>query len=382
MPHPPPATTSHRPSGRLVVLTCVVLLAHWAVLRASPLALAAHASTDAGSSWAFATRTIASGQPQGVAAVATREPVARPVRKPQRPVAAAPVASPASLQGLEQNSPQAPEQWTQPATESIAIVTKEDPVNEPMADIQLAAAAVPPTKGAEAAAASAVKQDAARLPAAKAVRKYAFPPSARLKYDVKGEIKGFPYHVNGDLQWAQDGKTYNARMEISHFLLGARVQTSAGRLGAHGLEPTRFGDKVRSEVAAHFDYEQNRVTFSANTPDVPLLPGAQDQLSVMLQIASMLAAEPKLFAQGSTLSFQAVGPKSAESWVFTVGTSERLGLPGGELTALRLWREPNGDYDSRIEIWFAPEQGYLPVRIRLTQANGDVADQLWKATQR
>ena len=251
-----------------------------------------------------------------------------------------------------------------------------------MADIQLAAAAVPPTKGAEAAAASAVKQDAARLPAAKAVRKYAFPPSARLKYDVKGEIKGFPYHVNGDLQWAQDGKTYNARMEISHFLLGARVQTSAGRLGAHGLEPTRFGDKVRSEVAAHFDYEQNRVTFSANTPDVPLLPGAQDQLSVMLQIASMLAAEPKLFAQGSTLSFQAVGPKSAESWVFTVGTSERLGLPGGELTALRLWREPNGDYDSRIEIWFAPEQGYLPVRIRLTQANGDVADQLWKATQR
>ena len=225
-------------------------------------------------------------------------------------------------------------------------------------------------------------QAAAALPPAKAVHKFAFPPSTRLKYDVKGEIKGFPYHVNGDLQWAQDGKTYNARMEISHFLLGARVQTSTGRMGAHGLEPTRFGDKVRSEVAAHFDYDKNKVSFSANTPDVPLLPGAQDQLSVILQMASMLAADPKLFTQASTLSFQAVGPKSAEAWVFTIGTSEKLGLPGGELSALRVWREPIGEYDSRVEVWFAPSMGYLPVRIRLSQANGDVADQLWKATLR
>ena len=214
------------------------------------------------------------------------------------------------------------------------------------------------------------------------MRKFVFAPSTRLKYDVKGEIKGFPYHVNGDLQWAHDGKTYNARMEISHFLLGARVQTSNGRLGTHGLEPIRFGDKVRNEVAAHFDYEKNKVTFSANTPDAPLLPGAQDQLSVMLQMGSMLAAEPKRFTQASTLSFQAVGPKSAESWVFTIGTLEKLGLPGGELSALRVWREPLGEYDSRVEVWFAPDMDYLPVRIRLTQANGDVADQLWRSTQR
>ncbi|MEI6197677.1 MAG: hypothetical protein WCS42_25465, partial [Verrucomicrobiota bacterium] len=68
-----------------------------------------------------------------------------------------------------------------------------------------------------------------------------------------------------------------------------------------GLEPTRFGDKVRSEVAAHFDREKNKVTFSANTPDVPLLPGAQDQLSILLQLAAMLGAEPHRFPQGTTL---------------------------------------------------------------------------------
>ena len=245
----------------------------------------------------------------------------------------------------------------------------------------LLAAATPAANVAEAASAAAPPV-VATPPAAKAVRKFVFPPSTRLKYDIKGEVKGFPYHVNGDLLWVQDGKTYDARMEISHFLLGSRVQTSTGQLTVHGLEPTRFGDKVRSEVAAHFDREKNKVTFSANTPDVPLLPGAQDQLSILLQLAAMLGAEPHRFPQGTTLPVQAIGPRSAEAWVFTVGASEKLVLPGGELTALRLWRDPLGEFDPKVEIWLAPDVGYLPVRIRLTQANGDVVDQQWRSTQK
>lgn len=390
MPHPLPATASHRPSWRLVLLTSVVLLAHWAVLRAAPLSLAAHASADTGSAWAFSTRTIAAETPPRTAATTpaakpTAKSTARPTAAPASPPEHTPEARAAeqyepATQSLEANGAPAPVESIQDATESIASI---EPSDGPFAnnDMLLAAAAMPATKPSAARATTATPP-AAALPAAKAVRKFVFPPSSRLKYDVKGEIKGFPYHVKGDLQWAQDGKTYNARMEISHFLLGARVQTSTGRLGAHGLEPTRFGDKVRSEVAAHFNYELNKVTFSANTPDVPLLPGAQDQLSVVLQIASMLAADPKLFTQASTLSFQAVGPRSAEAWGFTIGATERLGLPGGELSALRVWREPLGEYDSRVEIWFAPEMNYLPVRIRLTQANGDVADQLWKSTEK
>ena len=379
----PSAATSRSPSGRLVLLTALVLLAHWAVLRAAPLSLAAHASTDAGTSWAFSTRTIA----QDPAPMAAAKPVGQPApaiaRKPQRATdpGLAGQRQPSQPQGFEPNQPLAPEESTFIATESIAKDEPKAEATEPPA-VLLAAAAVPPAPAPGVSPSPASRTPAASPPAATAVRKFVFAPSTRLKYDVKGEIKGFPYHVNGDLQWAHDGKTYNARMEISHFLLGARVQTSTGRLGTHGLEPIRFGDKVRSEVAAHFDYEKNKVTFSANTPDAPLLPGAQDQLSVMLQMGSMLAAEPKRFTQASTLSFQAVGPKSAESWVFTIGTLEKLGLPGGELSALRVWREPLGEYDSRVEVWFAPDMDYLPVRIRLTQANGDVADQLWRSTQK
>lgn len=389
MPYTSPTTTRpRRPSWRLLLLTAAVLLAHWAVLRAAPLALAAHASADAGNSWAFSTRTIAEEPPPAALADTVRNVVATPARAPRQASAATAEPSP-SRQDLEQNSPPAPEQQPQAAIENIASTTNADSDTALGSDLLVAAATSQPATSLPAApgagdpvAASPAKQEPATLPAAKAVRKFAFPPTTRLKYDVKGEIKGFPYHVNGDLQWSQDGKTYNARMEISHFLLGSRVQTSTGRLGAHGLEPTRFGDKVRSEVAAHFDYDKNKVTFSANTPDVPMLPGAQDQLSVMLQIAAMLAAEPKLFTPQSTLSFQAIGPRSAEAWVFNIGQTEKLVLPGGELSALRLWRDPIGEHDPRAEIWFAPDLGYLPVRIRLSQANGDVVDQQWKSTQK
>ena len=378
MPNTTDASARRSPSWQLVLLTALVLLAHWAVLRAAPLSLAAHASTGPDTGWAFATRTIAAEHPAGPSI--DTPPKASAIRAPQRPGKTMPLAPPrASPPEVDANSVVAPFKYEDVAIESVAPMLLDE--SQDTAAPTLLAAANPPDT-AMPVAQTATPAVAAAPPAAKAVLKFSFPPSSRLKYDIKGEVKGFPYRVNGEILWVQDGKSYDARMEISHFLLGSRVQTSAGLLTTHGLEPTRFGDKVRSEVAAHFDREKNKVTFSANTPDVPLLPGAQDQLSIFMQLASMLSAEPGRFPKGTTLPFQAVGPRSAESWVFTVGDSETLELPGGELRALRLWRDPSGEFDPRVEIWLAPAVGYLPVRIRLTQANGDVVDQQWRATQK
>jgi hypothetical protein len=208
------------------------------------------------------------------------------------------------------------------------------------------------------------------------------PGSTRLKYDVNGVVRGFKYHVSGELLWLQDGKSYDARLEISHFLLGSRVQTSKGAITALGLEPLRFGDKVRSEVAAHFQRAKGVVTFSANTPDVPLLPLAQDQLSVFAQLAAMWGANPPRFIPGMQLPFQAVGPRGAENWVFVVGATERLGVDGREMAATKLLREHSADYDVRVELWLAAELDYLPARIRLTQTNGDEIDMLWRKTEK
>ena len=203
------------------------------------------------------------------------------------------------------------------------------------------------------------------------------PAPVRLKYDVLGEVKGFNYNVSGELLWTVSGEQYDAKLEIRAFLLGSRTQTSRGRLTAQGLEPKRFGDKVRSEVAAHFEYEQRQVIFSANTPRAELLPGAQDHLSVFVQLASWVQANPKGFTDGRVIELQAVGPRDALPWRFTVQGMELLKLPGGDLEALKLNRPPARPFDLSAEVWLAPSLGYLPARIKLTQDNGDFVDQQW-----
>jgi hypothetical protein len=203
------------------------------------------------------------------------------------------------------------------------------------------------------------------------------PAPVRLKYDVLGEVKGFNYNVSGELLWTVSGDQYDAKLEIRAFLLGSRTQTSRGRLTAQGLEPKRFGDKVRSEVAAHFEYDQRQVIFSANTPRADLLPGAQDHLSVFVQLASWVQANPKGFAEGSVIELQAVGPRDALPWRFTVQGMERLKLPGGDIDALKLTRPPARPFDLSAEVWLAPSLGYLPARIKLIQDNGDFVDQQW-----
>jgi Protein of unknown function (DUF3108) len=211
---------------------------------------------------------------------------------------------------------------------------------------------------------------------------YVFPPSVRLKYDVAGIVKGFKYFVSGDLSWLHDGSNYTARLEISHFLLGAKVQTSKGAITPRGLEPLRFGEKVRSEVAAHFERDKGKVSFSANTPDVPLLPMAQDQVSIFVQLAAMFAAEGQAFVPGSKLVFQTVGARGTEDWDFLVEPPERLKIQGKEWTAYKLVREHRAEYDTRAELWLAKELEGLPVRIRLTQTSGDEIDMVWTRSQK
>ncbi len=103
------------------------------------------------------------------------------------------------------------------------------------------------------------------------------PESALLKYQVQGQVKGLNYWANAELAWQQDGQNYESRLSVGAFLLGSRTQVSKGTLGPEGLMPTRFGDKSRSELAAHFQRDKGIISFSATPPDAPLLKGAQER---------------------------------------------------------------------------------------------------------
>ena len=394
------------PRRALLLLTAVVLALHWLVLIGLP-----RGGTDQGAPQrlAFHTRMVEPPPPPPPPPEPQAAPVPppapkprpRPVRKPPPP----PVEAPPPTQHPEPApAMEAPAQTAPSPAEPPAEVPADSSAPTPEVPADAAAPSAPlspasdPAMPAMAEASSASAPAAASQPAQEAPALTAgveilppgaagavagtepppvrLPPSARLAFDVTGEVKKFHYNASAELLWRQDGTQYEARQQIKAFLLGARSQSSVGQITPQGLRPTRFGDKSRSERAAHFDFERGEVIFSANAPRAAIGSGAQDRLSVFIQLGALLAAAPERYPPGTRITLTTVGARSAERWTFTVEGPQTLELPAGSTPALKLQRLPRPDqrYDQKAELWLGTDMGYLPVRIRLTQANGDFAD--------
>lgn len=207
------------------------------------------------------------------------------------------------------------------------------------------------------------------------------PDPARLSFAVTGQAKRFNYSASAELVWRHANGQYQASQEVSLFLLGSRSQTSEGRITDRGLEPSRFNDKARKEQSAQLAFDQNLAHFSTGAPDAPIAPGAQDRLSVFLQLSALLAAAPQRYPAGTQISFITVSARRADRWTFRVGETETLDLPSGSTQALRLDKIAAAGDDQQASLWLAPSLQYLPVRIRLTQDNGDFADLQLKGRQ-
>lgn len=217
--------------------------------------------------------------------------------------------------------------------------------------------------------------------AAPAVAALSVPAPLRLNYAIHGRVSHIPYRASGSLLWRHDGQTYESRLEVHMFLLGSREQISRGRITPAGLQPLHFNDRVRNDRTVEFDYQQARIRFSEGTEPTPLPPGAQDHLSVFLQLATLIGAAPQRYPKGTEVTLPAMGIYGPESWSIVVSGEERLSLPGGELATLKLTRAPARPDEPSAELWLAPALGWLPARIRLTQGAGDVVDQLWRGSE-
>ena len=370
--------TANARRAALAGLTLAVTVAHLALLQTLPGALEA---ADPARTRAFTTRSIVlqPPPPPPPAAPQARPSPPAPPPRPRRPPAppkpaAAQAAAPARVLAtpVPTEAPAAAPAEIAAAPDSAAPVPgdaiAEAPTEAlPAADTAASAAvdaAVPPPLPAP----SVASADAEPLA-------LAIPGSVRLKYTLTGEAKKQTYHAMGELLWLQDGQTYDARMEFSAFFVGSRVRTSSGTITTRGLEPRRFSDKWRRELAAHFERDKARVSFSANTPAAPLPPDAQDQLSVLLQLTALAAGDPAKFSAGAVITLPVVGPRDLDHWSFTLLGPETLSLPAGQTETLKLQRNPRKPFDQKVEAWLAPSLAYMPVRVRITQPNGDFMDQ-------
>ncbi|MCX7276825.1 MAG: DUF3108 domain-containing protein [Burkholderiales bacterium] len=364
------AATSSVPLRGLLVLGAAVVLAHLAVLQTLPAVLQVNAP-GATTVRALNTRSIPAPVP-----APPPVPVAKPPapHKPRpTPRAAEPAPEPVDSVAVADASPVAPLPDPAASAAEAAAPAASEPIATPVP---------PPPAPAPEPVASAPVPPAHAIAEVTQATAFRFADPVRLLYNLTGASKGLHYNARGELLWQQNGQQYSAQLSASLLFLGSRTRTSAGAITPAGLAPQRFSDKWRSEVAAHFDYDKGRATFSANTPDVPLLPAAQDQLSVVLQIAGMLAADPAHYPVGSSITLQTVGPRDADIWKFNIEGPDKAYVPYDSMDILKLTRVPQKEFERKVELWLGPSISYLPVRLKITEPNGDFLDQQLRAVEK
>jgi len=204
-----------------------------------------------------------------------------------------------------------------------------------------------------------------------------FPDNTQINYKLTGQERGLNYHASGSLKWqAKAGralpKAYEAELRVKAFLVGSRVWRSVGQLAENGLAPSRYSDSWRGERAAHFEADTQKISFSGNLPSAPLLPGAQDQVSLFIQMAATVSAQS--FAPGAELNVQTATARDAVNWTLSYKADEFIDVNGERLETQRWVCLPRGKFDSQIEMWLAIAKGGLPARIKITQVSGNFID--------
>lgn len=355
----PPAA----PLRRLAPLTVLVLLAHLALLRLDPDSMV---QPGAQAPRSFNTRVLAP-PPAAAVAAAPGPPAAKPPQRAARPDTAPrprpPVNAPAA--GTPAPAPEPAEETPQTLsdTESGGPALRPLPPAPPAPDPALAGATPGgPVQG---------------LP-----QVVALPVPARMHYEVTASRFGVPLQGQAELRWRHDGQQYEVQLELRSSLFPSRTERSVGRITDEGLAPSYYSQKSRGEQATHFERDKGRLTFSNNRPAAPLVAGMQDRLSVVVQLAVLIGGEPARFPPGTQIAIPTASTREAETWIFSVEGEEDLDLPGGTMRGLKLQRKPRKEFDQKVELWLAPRMDYAPVRLRLTNPNGDTVDQRWSSTDK
>ena len=201
--------------------------------------------------------------------------------------------------------------------------------------------------------------------------------SGRVQYDViRGErnfIIGRTTHA-----WTHDDERYSMETVIETAgLVGLvkpfkMIQRSEGRLGPRGLQPDKFTVERDGQLKerADFDWSSAKVVLIAGERrrEFSIAEGDQDVLSLMHHLA--LQPEGPLRAELLVVT----GKSAVRSVIENLGLEE-LEVPAGKVSAYHLGSTGHRG-ELKIDIWLARDYANLPVRLKITDKNGDVLDQV------
>lgn len=154
---------------------------------------------------------------------------------------------------------------------------------------------------------------------------------------------------------------------------------SAGKVGAEGLKPLRFGQRRardgRRDIEATFDWDRGVMVsrFRSETSDVPLPPQTQDRLSFMYQFMYL---ESGAGPMAVTMS----NGRKVEKYSYRLVDEVRLATPAGDFETRHYARVTSGK-ESNAEVWLAKDRFNFPVRVIFDDPRGLRLEQTLVALQ-
>ncbi len=378
---PPPR---QRRGRALLVVALLVALGHAFLL--GGVGVPAPEAGRAGGGSPLSVRVVAAApSPEAKAVVEAASADPAPAAGPIPPVAAR-AAAPALMAPVRRLARRAPESMR----DGVKLVPTNDPTQAGARSTAASAAVDEPGPGADepqgatvAAVALPAPADvgASGVPAAPSstllqpneepppIYRTRLPPALTLRYEVRsGFLRG-----DGELRWRPQGDTYSLALEARVSGLTLLRQSSDGELGGEGLAPVRFLDQRarRSAQAANFRREAGKITFSGPATEWPLLPGSQDRLSFLVQLAGIAAGDPALLIEGARIVMVVAGARGdASVWSFRCLGPETIETGVGTVHAIKFVRDARSTYDTTAEIWLDPARYHLPAHATLRNRSG------------
>jgi len=220
--------------------------------------------------------------------------------------------------------------------------------------------------------------------ASSAVEGFVWPKATRVSYFLNGNWRG---ELNGraEVEWIRIDDRYQVNVDMyagpQFAPILSRRMTSEGRIVAGGLAPDRYDEDTK---VAMRDNRRVSVVFApdsvtlGNGQQRERLPGVQDTASQFIQFTWMFGTQPERLRVGNTFEFPVALPRSMNKWIYDVAEEEVLQTQIGPLATFHLKprRESRRPGEWLVEMWFAPELRFLPVRIRIEQDAGTFVDLL------
>ena len=217
---------------------------------------------------------------------------------------------------------------------------------------------------------------------ASAAATFAWPAATRVSYLLSGHWRG-ELTGRAEVEWIRVGSRYQVNVDLiagpEFAPIFSRRMTSEGRLGETGLAPERYDEDTqvvlrdRRRVSVRFEAD---AVVLANGDRREHLRGVQDSASQFIQFTWLFGTQPALLRVGNRFDVPLALPRSMSLWTYEVAAEQTLHTRFGPLATFHLKprRESRKPGEWLVDMWFAPELRFLPVRIRIEQETGSFVD--------